>query len=246
MWPFTKRYSLLDSEVFEGFTDYHSHLLHGVDDGACTLDDSLELLAVYEFLKIRTVCLTPHVAEDTPNTTESLRERFRQLKDAYTGTIDLRLSAEYMLDNLFEERLAADDLLPLGDGGNHLLVETSYFRPPQGMYERLERILSKGYHPVLAHPERYFYMTGKEYRRLKEMQVKFQMNVTSLSGNYGPEVREKARMLLCGGMIDLLGSDTHDLQRFLGAIVRKSLKAKETYNSAYSLRALKQGQAFRI
>ena len=63
-----------------------------------------------------------------------------------------------MLDNLFEERLEKNDLLPLGESGDHLLVETSYFSPPMGFNNILLRIKAKGYYPILAHPERYVYM----------------------------------------------------------------------------------------
>ena len=64
--------------------------------------------------------------EDIPNRTEDLKERFMELNAAYQGNIILHLAAENMLDNLFEERLAKNDLLPLGNEGKHLLVETSY------------------------------------------------------------------------------------------------------------------------
>ena len=70
----------------------------------------------------------------------------------------LYLAAEYMMDNLFERRLRDRDLLPLGTGGKHLLVETSYFNPPAGLVEILKSIKAAGYFPVLAHPERYMYM----------------------------------------------------------------------------------------
>ena len=97
-----------------------------------------------------------------------------ELNAAYQGNIILHLAAENMLDNLFEERLAKNDLLPLGNEGKHLLVETSYFNPPMGLNNILLRIKSKGYVPVLAHPERYVYMDAGDYRQLKEMNVMFQ------------------------------------------------------------------------
>ena len=54
----------------------------------------------------------------------------RELQATYSGPIKLHLASENMLDNLFEERLEKNDLLPLGESGDHLLVETSYFNPP--------------------------------------------------------------------------------------------------------------------
>ena len=147
MWSFNKRISLKDSGIFQGFTDWHCHLLPDVDDGVQTIDESLQLLSFYEQLGIKEVWLTPHVMEDMPNTTKELKERFMELKATYRGSIMLYLATENMLDNLFEERLAKNDVLPLGKDGKHLLVETSYFNPPMGLNNILLRIKKKAIFP---------------------------------------------------------------------------------------------------
>jgi tyrosine-protein phosphatase YwqE len=223
MWPFQKRTSLKESGLFRGFTDWHSHILPGVDDGVETMDESLEILSQYETLGVKSVWLTPHIMEDMPNTTARLRERFAELQAAYSGTVKLHLAAENMLDNLFEERLAQNDLFPLGERGNYLLVETSFFNPPMDLYGTLERIRDRGYHPVLAHPERYVYMGEGDYQRLKAMNVIFQLNLFSLTGAYGAEVKKKAEMLLKNAMYNLTGSDIHYLA-FLKEAHRKVIK----------------------
>ena len=104
MWLFKKTDRLIDSGMLAGFTDWHSHILPGVDDGIKNMEDSLAVLKRYEEAGIRKIWLTPHVMEDYPNTPEKLRERFSELKEAYTGGIDIRLASENMLDSLFEER----------------------------------------------------------------------------------------------------------------------------------------------
>lgn len=164
MWPFRKRIILADSGIFRGFTDWHCHLLPGVDDGVQTMEETLQILSLYEQLDVNEVWLTPHIMEDIPNTTSALKARFEDLKTAYQGNIALYLASENMLDNLFKERLEKGDLLPLGKNGKHLLLETSYFNPPMGLNNILLRIKSKGYTPVLAHPERYNYMDESGYR----------------------------------------------------------------------------------
>lgn len=214
MWPFNKKYSLADSGIFRGFTDWHSHILPGVDDGVQTMDEALEILALYGKLGVKAVWLTPHVMEDVPNTTAHLRERFEELKAAYKGAVRLHLAAEYMLDNLFRERLNDGDLLPLGEREDRLLVETSYYNPPANMYGLLERIKAKGFYPVLAHPERCMYMTDGDYMRLKGMGVLFQANLFSFTGVYGKEAKKKAGRLLYMGSYDMLGTDIHGLEHW--------------------------------
>lgn len=214
MWPFSKRERLTESGIFSGFTDWHSHILPGVDDGIQTMDDSLAVLNHYEQLGVKKVWLTPHVMDDYPNSPASLTERFMELKDVYTGDIDLRLASENMLDSLFEERLERNEFQPIGDDGTNLLVETSYMNPPYAMEEMIENAQGKGYTLILAHPERYRYMDEKSYIKWKERGLLFQMNFLSLVGAYGDTARKKGEWLLQEGMIDLCGSDLHRLNFF--------------------------------
>ena len=101
------------------------------------------------------------------------------------------------------------NLLPIGSKGNHLLVETSYYNPPMRFRETLRQIKSLGYHPLLAHPERYMYMDNDEYRELHDEGVRFQLNLPSLCGAYGNTVKKRALWLLKNGLYDAIGSDTH-------------------------------------
>lgn len=221
MWPFRKKQTLEESGFFRGFTDWHCHILPGVDDGVQTMDEALQILAEYERLGVKEVWLTPHIMEDIPNTTQHLKERFAELQAAYKGNVVLHLASENMLDQLFEERLGKNDLLPIGKNGKYLLVETSYFNPPIGLHNILLRIKSKGYFPILAHPERYLYMDENEYKRLKTMGVKFQLNLPSLIGMYGEAVK-KAKQLLIHDYYDCVGTDLHQ-QSVLNKILQGSI-----------------------
>lgn len=210
MWPFNKK-TLLSSGVFQGMTDYHSHILPGVDDGVQDIEESIAILKRYEQLGIAKVWCTPHVMEDIPNTPEDLRQRFDELCAAYDGPVKLMLASENMMDSLFDERLESGDLLPLGDEGNMLLVETSYFNPPTGMDRILDKIRSKGYFPVLAHPERYCYMDRSDFKRLSDDGVRFQMNLFSLTGSYGNMARSNAEWMLENNMYTYRGTDIHSI-----------------------------------
>ena len=221
--PFFKKALL---PVFNGFVDYHSHILPGVDDGVRSFEDSKKILEEYTRLGVRKVYLTPHVMEDVPNTVEDLKKRFEELKAYLEGVTvpELVLASENMLDGLFSERLEKGELLPLD--GEHVLVETSYYNPPYNMEELIFKLKSAGYIPLLAHPERYRYMEKSDYEHWKNSGVHFQMNLSSLVGFYGDSARKNAEMLLKENMYDFIGTDLHRyrvLEMYEGAKLSKRI-----------------------
>ena len=150
---FTRKTSILSAGLLSGGADRHSHILPGVDDGVKTMEESLEILSFLEDAGLKSLWLTPHTAEDMPNTTEALQLRFSGLKAAYQGKIELNLASEYMLDTLYERHLEERDLLTMEE--DTVLVETSTWNPPYNMEAILHSTMSAGYRPLLAHPERY-------------------------------------------------------------------------------------------
>ena len=229
MWFFNKKTTIKESGILAGATDYHSHILPGVDDGVESMEEALRILAAYEEIGIKELWLTPHIMEDIPNTPEKLQARFAELRGAYKGKIVLHLAAEYMIDNNLHKLLnnsncpsfqkgtnnaesiaeGVRNLLPIGTKGNHLLVETSYFSSPIRLHETLKQIKAIGYYPILAHPERYMYMDTDDYIELKDEDVKFQLNILSLGGYYGTTAKKKAEWILNKGFYDIAGSDLH-------------------------------------
>lgn len=204
---FHQHKSVVGSGLLKGAVDNHSHILYGLDDGVKTVEDSLEILAWLEEQGLSEVWLTPHVMEDVPNTTAAIRARFEELKAVYPGGLTLHLAAEYMIDNLFEQRLSARDLLFHGE--DIVLVETSTMAPPINFWDVLEDMMRTGYRPLLAHPERYRYMQPDDYRRLHGMGVYLQMNLPSIVGFYGETARRRAMDLLDKGWYCMTGSDCH-------------------------------------
>lgn len=204
---FNRKKSLQDSEILKGTSDRHSHILYGVDDGVRTPEEALSILRYLESLGVKELWCTPHVMEDTPNTTEKLRTRFIELTQLYAGSINLHLAAEYMLDNLFLERLAAKDLLTMND--DIVLVETSTVVPPYDLEGTLSDMMSAGYRPMLAHPERYRFLELDKIRRINSQGVLLQLNIASLIGYYGNTARTKAEALLKEGLYVAYGSDCH-------------------------------------
>ena len=228
----SKLTSLFSSEVLAGSTDSHSHVLFGVDDGVRTLEESLAVLEYEEILGITDLWCTPHVMEDSANSLDTLKAKFEQLTQAYQGPIRLHLAAEYMLDTVFEQRFKDRDLLVMDD--DTLLVETSTWTPPVGLYDTFREIQSAGYRPLFAHPERYRYLNEPSYERLRKLGIHFQLNLPSLVGFYGETAKRKAEWLLANGYYTEVGSDCHRLRLIKEQYERKVL-SKETVAQLTSL-----------
>ena len=209
MFSFKK--NIIDSGILHGMYDVHTHILPGVDDGVQSTEESLAILYYYEGLGMTKVIFTPHIMEDVPQSLPDLRQRFENFKSVYNGNLELSLAAEHMLDSSFFSLLEKGDLLTLWD--NYLLVEMSYAQCVVNIFDCVKRIMSKGYFVVLAHPERYLYLKQKEYKRLKDMGVLFQLNLTAMFGAYGDGVKKNAQYLLESEYYDLVGTDIHNLIR---------------------------------
>ena len=212
---FSRKKSILESGLLDGFTDHHSHLLPGVDDGFQTADLTLEALRTMEQAGVADVWLTPHIMEDVPNTVGALKQRFEEFSATYNGSVRLHLAAENMMDGIFAERWRQRDILMLGD--SHPLIETSYFRAPIEMRGLIGEMLNAGLHPILAHPERYKYMEMDDYEKLKRQGIMFQLNLGAIAGGYSKDTQHKAAELLKRGYYDFVGSDCHNLRSYQSA-----------------------------
>ena len=227
MWLISKKVTVRESGLLEGFCDCHSHLLPGVDDGVEEMDETLQILREWQSVGMKEVWLTPHIMEDIPNEPAALKKHFAALQERYDGNIRLHLAAEYMMDGLFLPRLEEHDVLTEND--HRLLVETSYYIPPMNMEAIIDSIKKKGFEPLLAHPERYQYMDKDDYRHWKEKGVLMQLNLPSLVGAYGPDVQYKAEWLLQKNMYDYCGTDTHSLEQaelFLDGVISQKVVKK--------------------
>jgi protein-tyrosine phosphatase len=210
---FKKKIPLTDFFT-DGFVDIHSHILPGIDDGAKDMDTSMALLLKMASYGIKNFITTPHVLGSVyPNSSEVIKQQLaavkKELEKRNIKGISIQAAAEYMLDEEFSALLDQKDILVLKD--NYILVEMSYFSAPINLYELLFKIQLKGYKPVLAHPERYnFYHTDfKSYYKLKQAGCLFQLNLLSLTDQYGKGVQKTSEKLLKENLYDFVGTDTH-------------------------------------
>lgn len=194
--------------------DIHSHLLPNLDDGVDSLEETLTCLKQLADWGIQKVITTPHVSRDWyPNGSTSIRENLTAVQTLIVEhqlPLTVEVAAEYLLDDFFLEQLEQGDLLSFGVQ-RYLLVETGWSSAPMRLADMLFRIQTRGYTPVLAHPERYTYYHDDKptLAHLRETGCLFQLNWMSLSGRYGSHVEKQARYLLQQHWIDFIGSDLH-------------------------------------
>ncbi|MDO5980500.1 tyrosine-protein phosphatase [Flavivirga spongiicola] len=231
---FSKKLFLKD--LLEDFVDIHNHILPGIDDGAKNIKDSLSLIKKMKGLGIKQFIPTPHIMQGFyPNTDETIGNAYHNLLGALDSkqlkSITLNPAAEYMLDNHFESLLENRDLFTLKK--DFVLVEMSYLQAPLNLESIIFKIKTKGYLPVLAHPERYsFYHNNLAYyKRLKQLGCFFQLNMLSLSDHYGKKVEKTASYLMEEQLIDFVGTDIHNekhIDKISNLIVNK--KTSENLN----------------
>ncbi|MBK6903838.1 MAG: hypothetical protein IPH04_13815 [Saprospirales bacterium] len=194
--------------------DLHSHLIPGIDDGAKTLEESLALIRRMVELGFKRIYTTPHVmADHYPNTREGILRGLEGVLKGLEGIpIELGVAAEYFLDEQFEELLQKEELLTLP--GKRVLVEMAGVAPAHKLLDTLFRMRTKGYKPLLAHPERYPYYRRdfKALERLKDFGCEFQVNLLSLAGHYGSTIQEQGFKLIKHGMVEFLATDMHSEQ----------------------------------
>ena len=166
---------------------------------------------------IKKVITTPHIMQDYyPNTPDIINAKLNEVQEAIKiAKLDIQLTAaaEYYLDDVFLKMVRSGaDLLTLHD--KYLLFETSFQDKPLFLQEAIFEMQSKGFLPVLAHPERYRYLETDWNLtcQLKNSGVYFQLNSISLSGYYSRESKKFAEKLIDHGMIDFIGSDCHGMR----------------------------------
>lgn len=175
-------------------TDLHSHLIPGIDDGSKSMEMSLDLLKRFSALGYKKVITTPHIMSDYyKNTPEIILGGLEKVKEAIAIegiNIEIEAATEYYLDHRFRELIKEKNLLTFGD--RYVLFELSFTAEPPGVKEAIFEMIMEGYKPILAHIERYpFYINEWDtINNLRERGCLLQLNINSLSGQYGPQVKK--------------------------------------------------------
>ncbi len=209
--------------------DMHSHLLPALDDGLKTMEDTVSFISRLHDLGYGKLICTPHIIADLhPNSPDTILPRLEEVRAALKEAgipVQIDAAAEYMVDTDFENSIKnGSPLLTIKD--KYILIEMSYVAPSPNMEQVIFQLNMKGLKPIVAHPERYLYYHNEfeKYQRFLDLGCILQVNLLSLSGYYGRNVKQVAEKLIKQKMIQLAGTDMHHtnhLNALLELAVRK-------------------------
>ena len=197
-----------------GFVDLHCHFVPGIDDGAKTREDGIELLRALAALGFESVVATPHMRPQLfDNTSEQLVRAFARFEESVRDEADLpriSLSSEHYFDEEVFRRLLAGDGLPY-PGRRAVLLEFYDMDFLPAVENRLFELHRRRLVPVIAHPERYrcFWQSHEKLRTLVASGSTALLDLGALIGKYGKEPQRCARRLLEDGLYHAACSDAH-------------------------------------
>lgn len=199
--------------------DMHSHLIPGIDDGSPSMDATIAMLAKFESLGYKKVITTPHVYSDCyKNTPEIILGGLKEVQQtAHQLGLDIRVeaAAEYYCDEYFAALIKTGELLSIGN--KYVLMEFPFMSEPDNWREFIFGVQTAGYVPIIAHFERYVYWHGSVEiaKTMKELGAKIQLNINSLTGHYGPDIKKQGEKLIDHQLLDFIASDCHRIQHLL-------------------------------
>ncbi len=230
--------------------DIHSHVLPGIDDGAKSFNDSLNILKGLAAQDISDLILTPHYVPAStyisPRSTNlRLYRKLQALADEANIGITLHLGNEIYIDRDIAKLLQANKISPLADS-KYILVEL----PMSGEFDDFEDILVSlqyaGWQVILAHPERYhsYNKNYKDIYHLTEQGILLQCNLGSILGQYGRHAKKTIKKLAKDQLIFCFGTDTHHVRDF--SEITKARTKLRRYYSDDELRQLLEGNPRKI
>ena len=194
--------------------DLHCHIIYDTDDGARTIENSINILREAEAAGFKKVCCTPHYIE--PQYIKTKEENEAKLKIIKEKLLEENIDIELFLGN---EVYVTDNMKDLIREGKistiadteYVLVELPIVQKLLNADEMIENLIFAGYTVIMAHPERYIYAQKdlKYFDQFLERGVLLQGNYESLLGKYGKLAEKTLKKLLKEEKISLLSTDNH-------------------------------------
>lgn len=198
--------------------DLHTHVLPGVDDGAATEAEALQMLRNAVASDVQALVVTPHCnVPGMPENylTSQLKEQFENLCQlARDLPLQLMLGSEARCTNELPS-LLRQGLIPTLNGSRYVLTEFSHGGNASIYKAALRDILEAGFVPLVAHPERYSAVCREPamVQQWLEMGCHVQLTAGSISGKFGRDIMHTARYLLDRDLVACVASDAHGAEK---------------------------------
>ncbi len=194
--------------------DFHSHILPDIDDGATSLEESLEMLRLCKKNGVETIALTPHCYytqdEDIREFIRKRNEQYHLLKEAVKKSgealPELRLGCELHLSKFHANSAFLKELAI--EGTNYIMLEMPVGTWESEIYDAIYSVMRMGLRPIIAHIDRYFYAHKKDFYNLFSYDLVYQVNCDSFLMR---GIRRQMPYFFESGAIHILGSDMHNL-----------------------------------
>jgi len=194
--------------------DLHSHIIPGIDDGSRSIEETMLLIKEAKEAGFNRIISTSHYMTSRYEYDESSREQF--LKIIEKGASELGINVEFHLGSEIFVTYDMIDLIKQKkastiNGTKYILFELPMQAEMPNLKNIVSNLISNGYIPIIAHPERYEYVKEDPNWLIEfiELGVLFQANYGSIRGYYGKSAQSTVKKLLKNDMIHFLGSDVH-------------------------------------
>ena len=196
--------------------DIHCHICYGCDDGADSLDTAVKMAELALEKGTKAIAATPHC--NIPGSfTNFWSGEFETKLDllraalAERGTeIGIFPGQEIFCTSRTPQLLESGELITLNNS-RYPLVEFDFYEFSDSVYDKLRSLVSHGYVPVVAHPERYAFVSEESgaASAMKSIGCLLQINKGSLDGRFGMQAYIAASEMLGGRLADVIASDAH-------------------------------------
>jgi protein-tyrosine phosphatase len=194
--------------------DIHCHILPGLDDGADTLETSIQMAEMAIAEGVTHVVGTPHANSHYKFDPELIRLRRDELQSAVGGRLTVATGCDFHLSYENLQDLQINPQKYTINQKNYLLVEFADFAIPPSMDDTMHQLQLAGLSPIITHPERNSLLRAQPERMYRWLHQGCYAQITALSilGRFGSAAQNRAEEWLDAGRIHFVASDAHNLQ----------------------------------
>lgn len=216
-----RREAAISKQAMKNMIDIHNHIIHGIDDGPDSLEQSLELLRMAEADGIQRLVCTPHMHPGRYNNDiTTITPAFAALSDQaekYELAVQLAMAAEVRFSDELMFQLANKRIPMIGawDGYDCLLLELPHQHLPMGIEHMLDWLGRRQIRAIIAHPERNKELMAYPERifPLVKRGALLQVTAGSIPGFFGGKAQDTASWLLDHELVQFVASDAHHAKR---------------------------------